>query len=1499
MGELAQADRGFGRFRALWAGLIVMGTASAAFPGEPGAGDRFGRAGTVKVRIDRATSSSARPALPSTARVVDDFGAFTIVEEPADAPPAGGEVLPLENLIQLNAGPIDTTLPAVRQMQAPRGNFAGRALHLVQFAGPIKPEWFDDLSQTGVQIVTYIPSNAYLVYGDAGQLAAVQALAAARPTVQWEGAYRDEYRIDPGALPANRPAGLSPDAQDYYTIQLVADPVANAATRALIDRLKSGAVVNQFAALGYENIIVRLPADAVARVAHQPEVVSIQAYYPPRLFCERQDQIIAGNLTGTAPSGPGYLAWLGTKGFTQAQFTASAFVVDLSDSPVDQGNLSPNHFGLWEGGVLNSVSHVSYARTVSGSSVTGPPTQHGCDGHGNLNAHIIGGYNNNAASPHVDASGFHYGLGVCPFVKVGSSVIFNTSGAFTNPSFGTLQSTAYANGARISSNSWGSTTSNAYDSMAQTYDGLVRDAQSGTAGNQEMCIVFAMGNSGSGAGTVRTPATAKNVISVGAAENVQAFGGTDGSGISDSGANSANDIISFSSRGPCPDGRKKPDIVGPGTHVSGGVAQASPSAAGNGAADACFTGSGVSGGVAPNKFFPAGQQFFSASSGTSHSTPALSGACALVRQMFINQGMSVPSPAMTKALLMNAARYLNGTGANDTLWSNSQGMGEANLGETFNRGVAAPTLFRDEVAGDMFTATGQTRTFTGIVADNTKPFRVTLAWTDAPGPTSGNAFKNNLNLTVVVGANTYRGNVFTGANSTTGGSADAANNVESVFLPAGTTGNITITVTAGSINSDGVPGVGGALDQDFALVAYNASIGCPTITLAPASLPNGTEAAFYNQTITASGGTGPYNFIVTSGALPPGLSLATSGALTGTPTATGTSNFTVQATDSATCTGSKAYSITVVCPTITVAPASLPSGTVGAAYSQSLSPSTGTAPFNWSVSAGALPGGLTLSPAGLLSGTPTAPGSFNFTAQVTDNAGCTGSRAYALSVVCPTINVSPVSLPNGTVGTAYSQTLTASGGVGSYAWGVTAGALPGGLSLSPTGDITGSPSGQGTFNFTAQATDTAGCTGSRAYALTINCPTISILPASLPNGTIGAAYSQTLTAGGGTGPYSWLVSAGALPGGLTLAPTGDITGSPTHPGTFNFTAQATDSTGCAGSAALSITVDCPTISILPRSLPNGTTGVAYSASFSASGGTPAYSWSISSGALPAGLSLSPSGDISGSPTASGTANFVVQVTDSVGCGATAGYSISVNCATIDIGPAALPDGTTGAAYSQTLSATGGTGLLDWSILSGALPAGLSLSPSGDITGTPTAAGTANFSAQVVDGAGCAGSLAYTLTVNCTTISVSPAALPDGMVGAAYSQTLGATGGTPAYAFNLTTGALPDGLTLSPAGDLSGTPTTAGSATFGVRAVDLYGCEGTREYTVNIASVPACPLPGDLNGDTLINGGDVQPFVDCLIAGSTLLGDCSCGDYDHSGIVDAPDVAPFVAGLLSP
>jgi hypothetical protein len=770
-------------------------------------------------KVQTSDPAAARAILAAGGKLIADYGGYQLF---AAAQTNGLQARDDYNLILLNAARLDTSQPEIQARRKPVGGFAGQRLHLVQFAGPVQPSWRKALLEAGAQIVNYIPHNAYLVYGDATALARVQS-SAARVTMQWDGPYLDAYKTPPAA----RAAGTN-----LFAVQLVADAAVNGGTIALLSPVERPRHVLQFL-----NVIARLAPVDLDRVAARPDVISIQPWRPARKQDERQDQIVAGNISGNAPAGPGYLAWLAGKGFTQDQFDASGFVVDVADSGIDDGTTSPNHFGLYSGGNTNAASRVAYARLVGTPNTSS--TLKGCDGHGTLNAHIVGGYDNGTAFPFMDISGYEYGLGVCPFVQLGSSVVFDPI-YWTSPSFTQLESQAYESGARINNNSWGYPDPDFYGDygiVSQEYDALVRDAQpAGSAyaapGNQEMVIVFAVGDYGPGDQTVAEPSTAKNVISVGGAESVQPFGGDDTCNIGDSEAENANEIPSFSSRGPCADGRHKPDLVAPSTHVSGGVVQAADPGA-LGTADACYNAESICAGI-DNIFYPPFQQFYTASDGTSQAAPAVAGGCALVRQYFINNLFLPPSPAMTKACLMNAARYLTGSGAGDTLWSDAQGMGELDLGAAFD---GTPRILRDELAGDTFTASGQTRTFTGFVANTNLPFRVTVAWTDAPGSTEGAAYNNDLDLTVSIGGTNYFGNVFSGAWSVPGGSADMVDNVESVFLPPGAAGPFTVTIAATSINSIGVPNGSNGLTQDFALVLDNAvGTGPPVIAAAGAVL---------------------------------------------------------------------------------------------------------------------------------------------------------------------------------------------------------------------------------------------------------------------------------------------------------------------------------------------------------------------------------------------------------------------------------------------------------------------------------------------------------------------------------------------------------------------------------------------------------------------------------------------------------------------------------------
>jgi subtilase family protein/BACON domain-containing protein len=778
-------------------------------------------------------------------RSVIDYGSFKLVVVDGEA--AGGQAALQgmqanwsddQNLIAFNGyvmdtsadQPLDRELPAdlthSRMAEArSRGGSPTKGLYIVQFVGPIKDEWLNNLKSTGADVVSYVSNNAYVVRCNARSAALVSLMKDQDPNVQWVGDYQPAFKMAP-EMAAARAKGETGVVQ--VTVQVLDGPDGDELAVNL--RNNSRQFINETRVMNYRNITVVIPASQLTELANNDGVFAIEPATQRRRLDEAQGQIVAGNLSGNSPSGPGYLAWLASKGFDSSQF--GSFAVNVADD-------SPS---------LSGHPDLQNTRIAFNNNPTAQAGAQG--GHGFLNAHIVGGFNNGTGSTLEDALGFNYGLGIAPWARVGVTAIFG-NGASSPTAW---ENTAYGQGARISSNSWGFINLFRYDANAQEFDRIVRDAQSGVAGNQQLTVIFAAGNDGSGANTVSSPGTAKNVISVGASENFR-MTGNDGCGIGNTGADSVNDIISFSSRGPVNsgggDGRVKPDIVAPGTHIEAGIPQSN------------YDGSSVC-----NQFFPAGQTLYGWSSGTSHSTPAVAGGAALLYQFFLNSGLSAPSPAMAKAFLMNSAAYMNGVGAGGSLPSNSQGMGRMDLGRAFD---TTPRLISDQ--STTLGATGQTFQVTGSVATTSQPFRVTLAWTDAPGPTTGLPAVNNLNLEVTINGQTYLGNVFSGANSTTGGVADARNNAESVFLPAGTSGNFTVTVRAANIAGDGVPGNADTTDQDFALVIYNGTAAAPTqptIGVNPASLSftataGGSNPA--NQTINVTNtGAGTLNFTVSDNA---------------------------------------------------------------------------------------------------------------------------------------------------------------------------------------------------------------------------------------------------------------------------------------------------------------------------------------------------------------------------------------------------------------------------------------------------------------------------------------------------------------------------------------------------------------------------------------------------------------------------------------------------------
>ena len=458
----------------------------------------------------------------------------------------------------------------------------------------------------------------------------------------------------------------------------------------------------------------------------------------------------------------------------------------------------------------------------------------------------------------------------------------------------------------------------------------------------------------------------------------------------------------------------------------------------------------------------------------------------------------------------------------------------------------------------------------------------------------------------------------------------------------------------------------------------------PVIARCPAQ--RSRRGRLYKLPFTVAGGTSPFIWSVSTGTLPAGMSLDPStGILSGTSNVSGLSSFTVRVQDAQGASDSKAVTLRVALHlAISGTP---PAGEVGASYAFTYSLTGGTAPFTWSVSVGTLPAGLFLNTTtGQVTGVPTTAGSKSFTVHVVDSQSQAGNLASSINIVAsPSLTNPPP--PGGAVSVPYSTTLTVTGGVGPFSWVVDSGNLPNGLSLgASSGIISGTPTVAGTFGFDVLVTDANGQTADEFVAISITAaPSID---SGVPGqGELGAEYRFFFSAAGGTEPFVWSVSAGVLPPGLTLDADGTLGGVPSALGTSSFTVKVVDANGVSDTQAISfVVVDAPSIGGTPP--PPGEVGVAYSTTYTVIAGTGPFAWSISAGALPAGLSLdSGTGRVSGVPTAAGTSTFTLRVADAQDLVATLDSAITI----VPVVALSYPDthGLQGSALRSTRSSPGG------------------------------------------------------------------------------------------------------------------------------------------------------------------------------------------------------------------
>ncbi|MGE0101487.1 MAG: putative Ig domain-containing protein [Blastocatellales bacterium] len=712
-------------------------------------------------------------------------------------------------------------------------------------------------------------------------------------------------------------------------------------------------------------------------------------------------------------------------------------------------------------------------------------------------------------------------------------------------------------------------------------------------------------------------------------------------------------------------------------------------------------------------------------------------------------------------------------------------------------------------------------------------------------------------------------------------------------------GNFNFTVSATDAN-----GCTGSL-------AYTLAINCTsTITLSPATLPNGTAGLAYNQPLTAGGGLTPYSFVVTSGALPTGLTLTSAGALSGIPGASGTFNFTVTATDNAGCTGSQAYSFVIAeAGSNCLTP---PSGMIGwwpgdgnsndikgtnNGILRNGANANGTGKVGKAFSLDGfddyieIPDSPSLRPTSLTVDawvkfdaleTPGAlqPGLqyivFRKNSRDSEFEGFTlnkmrvnGSDRLCFGVTSAYgTQVFACSLDLVSIGTFYHVAGTYDGNTVKFylngtlqdqkssGFPIDYGSRP--IFIGSTGEPVNDGKFQGIIDeveiFSRALTDTEiraifNADSAGKCKTTLSCPTFSSMSAT--GGTFGSTVTITGTNLTGVTAVRF---AGNITAQFTVNSATQVTA--TVPSGAMSGPITISKTGCPDVQTGSFTIVCPSISITPATIPAGTRNTAYNQSFSAAGGAAPYNWSLSAGTLPQGLTLSPVGQLSGTPTQNGNFNFTVRATDANNCTGTLPYALTINidCQTITLNPATLPGGTAGTGYNQALTANGGTAPYSFSVTAGSLPGGLTLTSGGTLSGTPTSAGAFNFTVTAADANGCTGARSYTVNITCPTITLNPVTLPGGTAGTGYNHALTAGGGTAPYSFSVTAGSLPGGLTLTSGGTLSGTPTSAGAFNFTVTAADANGCTGTRSYTVNIQ--PACPAVTSISPTSGASGASV-------------------------------------------
>ena len=625
-------------------------------------------------------------------------------------------------------------------------------LFIIQFRESPKPQWRAQLATLGVTLLNYIPDDAFVAKFENVSAAEIRALG----FVQFVGEYRAEQKVHSRLQQAvNSTKGDKLEIAVLLSAQASESDAQQAKGRftqlTQETKLSSGRVLR--------GAITKAQLDSLAA---SDSVLWIESAPKMKLNDEVASKIVAGD------GGPNLLA------MQSLGYDGSGVTVAVADSGLNNGDALTMHPDLL--GRTPAFFHYG-----SPGQLDDAADEHA---HGTHCAGIIAG---NGASGEVDENGNLYGLGLAPGASIIAQRIFDGVGNYAAPpSFERLTRDAKRAGADIGSNSWGDDTQGRYDISAMEFDALVRDADALSLGDQQYILEFSAGNAGSGQQTIGSPAVAKNVIATGASQNDRVDFVIYGEG--------TEAMADFSSRGPCEDGRIKPDVCAPGTWIA--------SLQSFSATDQ-YAWAGIS-------------PLYQYQGGTSQAGPHVSGAAAVFVQFYRETHTNAtPSPALVKAALINSAVDLDDSAGTGPTPNNDEGWGRVDLTQII--GSARAVDFVDQ---SVLLTNLQVFEKNILVASDNEPLVVTLTYTDVPGfPGAIPALVNDLDLEVIApnGA-IYRGNQFDQGLSVPNATGhDSINNVEGIYISAPLAGEYIVRVRARKVVQDArVDSL--FTDQDFALV---------------------------------------------------------------------------------------------------------------------------------------------------------------------------------------------------------------------------------------------------------------------------------------------------------------------------------------------------------------------------------------------------------------------------------------------------------------------------------------------------------------------------------------------------------------------------------------------------------------------------------------------------------------------------------------------------------